>query len=292
MSKTLGILANALKPQAIRLVRRIILWAERHGHQVALNSELMRERRALGIDAKKYRGDRKKSDLILALGGDGVLLHAATTCYPCRAPILAVNLGSLGFNAQTLPRGMFQLIEDFFAGNAKMQLRCMLMASVFRGGRRVFRAPALNDVLVEKDTKSRIISLGVRANGAYVTDYRGDGLIISTPTGSTAYNLGVGGPILYPSLDVIVLSAMCPHALTNRPLLLPADTKLDVVFEQHKDRESAVLATDGQRWQALRSGDRVEVVRAAEPLRLVLNPDWDYFQALREKLHWGGSLHV
>jgi NAD+ kinase len=289
VKKTLAILANRDKPEAMGATKRIAAWAERRGYGVIMDRALMSALQVKRAAAKNYAGNPKQSDLIITLGGDGFLLHAATTLYPCSVPILAVNLGSLGFNAQSSAREIPQLVEAFFSGKVKLQVRFLLLASVIRGKRRIFHAAAVNDVAVTKEMKSRIIHVCLRVNGAFVTEYKSDGLIVSTPTGSTAYNLAAGGPILYPDLETIVVAPLCPHSLNERPLVLPAESRLEILYEQRKDREAAALTTDGQRWQALRSGDRVEIVRAGEPLRLVINPTWDYFKTLRHKLHWGSG---
>jgi NAD+ kinase len=199
-------------------------------------------------------------------------------------PILGVNLGSLGFLTATTLEEMFPALESVFAGDIELEERTLLTARVIRRGERLAPYVALNDVVITKSAMSRIINLSVSVEGRFATAYRADGLIISTPTGSTAYSLSAGGPILFPTLAAVVLTPICSHTLTNRPIVLAANQRIDVTLLTDQD---VALTLDGQVGFALREHDTVEVGPAGAPIRLVRFPQKDFFSVLRAKLKWG-----
>jgi NAD+ kinase len=199
-------------------------------------------------------------------------------------PILGVNLGGLGFLTATTLDEMLPALEALLAGRLAVEERMMLAARLVRGGQALSEHIALNDVVITKSAMSRIIDLSVSVDGRHATGYRADGLIVSTPTGSTAYNLSVGGPILFPTLDAVVLTPIAPHTLSNRPIVLPGTQRIDVTL---RGESEVMLTMDGQVGVHLRSGDVVQIEKAAARIRLLRFPQKDFFSVLRTKLKWG-----
>jgi len=223
-------------------------------------------------------------DLIVVLGGDGTLLSMARMVGDPSVPILGVNLGGLGFLTATTLEELFPALDAVFAGEIVLDDRMMLAARVMRGGERLTQYVALNDVVITKSAMSRIINLSVSVEGQYATAYRADGLIIATPTGSTAYSLSAGGPILFPTMEAVVITPICSHTLTDRPVVLPGSQRIEVTLLTDQD---VMLTIDGQEGLALREHDRVEVWQAVPRARLVRFPQKHFFSVLRAKLKWG-----
>jgi len=227
-------------------------------------------------------------DMVLVLGGDGTLLSMADAIGEAgsRIPILGVNFGSLGFLTEvTLPE-LFTSLEAAIAGRAHVETRLMIRATTRRDGRPFAQQIALNDAVVSKGTRARMIELSVSVGEEFVTRVKADGLIIATPTGSTAYNLAVGGPIVQPSVDALVLTPIAPHTLTNRPIVIPATWAVSVQPVMD-DRDEVHISFDGQVGFQLQAGDEITVKRADEPLRLIKPSTRSYFEVLRTKLKWG-----
>ena len=223
-------------------------------------------------------------DLVIVLGGDGTLLSMARAVGDLGVPILGVNLGGLGFLTATTLEEMLPALERLLAGGMEIEERMMLSARLRRGGQGIGDYIALNDVVITKSAMSRIIDLSVSVGGRHAISYRADGLIISTPTGSTAYNLSAGGPILFPTMDAVVLTPIAPHTLSNRPIVVPGAQRIEVTLRAEQD---VMLTMDGQIGVPLRERDVVEVQKAAARIRLVRFPQKDFFSVLRTKLKWG-----
>jgi NAD+ kinase len=223
-------------------------------------------------------------DLLIILGGDGTLLSMARAVGDLGVPLLGVNLGGLGFLTATTLDEMFPALEAYLAGHMAIEERMLLAARIVRNGQPLGEYAALNDIVITKSAMSRIIDLSVSVEGRYATAYRADGLIISTPTGSTAYSLSAGGPILFPTMDAVVLTPICSHTLTNRPIVVPGTDRIEVTLLADQE----VMATmDGQVGVGLREGDTVEIRKASSRIRLVRFPQKDFFSVLRTKLKWG-----
>ena len=227
----------------------------------------------------------KKVDLLIVLGGDGTLLAAARLLNERDIPILAVNLGGLGFLTSVTLSELYPLLELVVAGKYETTERMMLQAELLRNNHCVTKQRALNDAVVTKPDLARIMSFDLLVNDDFVGRYRADGLIISTPTGSTAYSLAAGGPIVFPLLQAFLVTPICPHMLTNRPLVIP-DTSRIVVDFSAADMPGH-LTVDGQIGFELQRGDRVVVTKAPSKIRLVRPPQKSYFEILRNKLRWG-----
>jgi NAD+ kinase len=224
-------------------------------------------------------------DLIVSLGGDGTLLAVARAVGTRRVPILGVNLGMLGFLTEVTVEEMLPVLEQAIAGRAPVVSRMRLEVLAVRGANELGRFVALNDAVITKTTLSRMIDLETFADGQEVTSYHADGLIVSTPTGSTAYSLSAGGPILLPGTEAIVLTPICPHALTQRPLVLPMESQVEVVV--HTLGAGATLTIDGQEGMELLDDDRVTLRRSPHPIDIVASSLRTRFEILQAKLRWG-----
>ncbi len=227
-------------------------------------------------------------DLVAVLGGDGTLLSMADAIGAAGSgiPILGVNFGSLGFLTEvTLPE-LYPALDAAVTGRAPIEERMMLRSSTLRAVERVPDFIALNDVVITKAARSRMIDLSVSVGDEFVTRVKADGLIVATPTGSTAYNLAAGGPIVQPTLDALILTPIAPHTLTNRPVVIPANAAVRV--QPHMDdRDELFVTFDGQAGFQLRAGDEIRICRAERPMRLIRPSTRSYFTVLRQKLKWG-----
>jgi len=225
------------------------------------------------------------ADLIIVLGGDGTMLAVARYLKGQDVPILGVNLGGLGFLTEISVEEMPIMLEKVVSRQYKTSTRIMLDVSVIRAGGKVFEFSVLNDAVITKDALARIIDIEVYVNSVYLTTYKADGLIFSTPTGSTGYSLSAGGPILYPSLKNIIVTPICPHMLTNRPIIIPEDVSMMAVLKSMNER--VVLTIDGQIGFPLEYRDEVVVKKSPHTVRLIKSSFRGYFEILREKLKWG-----
>jgi NAD+ kinase len=223
--------------------------------------------------------------MIIVLGGDGTLLSVARLVGGYEVPILGVNLGGLGFLTEIHLEELYRVLERVIQGDYKKDEREVLNVTVFRRGDQMAEFTVLNDAVINKGALARIIDLETTINGEYISTFKSDGLIISTPTGSTAYSLSAGGPIVYPSLHCIVITPICSHTLTNRPIVIPDDVAIRIVLKT-EDQE-VILTLDGQLGFPLEFGDVVEVKKAQYRIFLIQSPYRHYFGLLREKLKWG-----
>jgi NAD+ kinase len=225
-----------------------------------------------------------KADLIITFGGDGTLLSVARHA-PDDVPILGVNMGTLGFLTEVQVEEFPAVLERVLAGDFTAEARVAFDVAV-RGGKRDQRTyRVLNDATINKSALARIVEMEVKVSGALVSHFRADGLIVSTPTGSTAYNLSAGGPIIYPTMGAMLLTPICPHMLTNRPIVLPDSVEVEIGIATQK--QEIFLTLDGQEGLPLGEHDRVCVKKSAATVLLIQSPDKDYFQVLRKKLKWG-----
>jgi len=282
--KRVGIVAKPGATEARDVILRLLEWLAGRG----LTPVLEKETAAL-VPAARVASVGKPElpaqvDLVVVLGGDGTLLSMARAVGDLGVPLLGVNLGGLGFLTATTLEEMLPALEALLAGRMAADERMMLTTRVVRNGQRLCEYAALNDVVITKAAMSRIIDLAVSVEGQHATEYRADGLIISTPTGSTAYSLSAGGPILFPTMDAIVLTPICSHTLTNRPIVLPGMHRVEVTLLADQE---VMVTVDGQVGVNLKQGDTVEVVKAAARIRLVRFPQKDFFSVLRTKLKWG-----
>ena len=291
--KTIGVLARPDLAEAGPALGDLVAWLRKRGVSVLLESRtaklLPRRDRTIAVAAGKDVA--AAADALVVLGGDGTLLAVSHLLARRAVPVLGVNFGSLGFLTEIALSELYPVLEGVLAGKYEYDERRMLHASVRRAGKANEEGDVLNDVVVTKAALSRIIELDVFVNGLFVSAFRADGLIVSSPTGSTAYNLAAGGPILHPRLPAIVLTPICPHMLTNRPLVVDDGAAIEVRLQPPRNvRDVEVHVTfDGQRGFALKGQDSVLVTRSPRSLRLVRAPARDFFAVLRTKLKWGES---
>ncbi len=228
----------------------------------------------------------RTADLVVVLGGDGTLIHAQSLLHGRAAPILGVNMGSLGFMTEVPQDELYAMLELVLAGTARMSERMKLRVHLHRGGapEPVLDAEVMNDVVISKSALSRMAELDTRCSGEFVTTYKADGVIVATPTGSTAYSLAANGPIMYPTMRGVIIAPICPHTLTQRPLVVPDDENIEIVLVNDTE---VYLTLDGQHGMPLQRGDRVQVKQSLDRVLLVRNPHIDFFGILRAKLRWG-----
>jgi NAD+ kinase len=228
----------------------------------------------------------RSADVVVVLGGDGTLIHAQYLLGGRPAPILGVNMGSLGFMTEVPQSRLYEALEQVLAGEAKVSERMKLRVHLHKGGapERALDAEVLNDVVIAKSALSRMAELETRCSGDYVTTYKADGVIVATPTGSTAYALAANGPIMYPTMRGVIIAPICPHTLTQRPLVVPDDENIEIILTNDTE---VYLTLDGQKGLPLRRGDRVQVKQSLNRVLLVRNPNLDFFGILRAKLRWG-----
>ncbi len=228
-----------------------------------------------------------RSDLIIVLGGDGTLLNVARIAHPHGVPILGVNLGNLGFLTETTQEDLYPTLQKVLNGKCEIEHRMLLNASLWRNKTKLCDFNVLNDIVINKGALAQIVNLTVLVNDQPMTSYRADGLIIATPTGSTAYSLSAGGPIIHPSMHALVLSPICPFALTNRPIVVPDTSRITVKLSTRHEEEDVRITLDGKVGYAMESGDILEAEKASVTVKLVQAPGKNYYHTLREKLHWG-----
>ncbi len=281
--KRVGIIAKPHKAEAGAVLRELLAWLHRRGVQPLYDEETAALAGAVGGHPKTTLPELV--DLLLVLGGDGTLLSVARLVGTRDVPILGVNLGALGFLTEVTLEELYSTLEGVLQGTYEVTRRILLSSAVRREGERVAEYVALNDAVIHKSDLARIIELETWIDDQYVTTFRADGLIISTPTGSTAYGLSAGGPIVYPTLGALVVTPICPHTLTFRPLVIPDAATVKIV--QASEGESAYLTLDGQVGFTLHHRDVIEVGRSDHTIALIKVPGKSYFQILRAKFKWG-----
>ncbi len=279
--KRIGIIVKKGVPEALNAIKGLLPLLKKKGFVVFVESDP-----ATILKIKGYHRERIPSlvDMIMVLGGDGTLLSAASLVGDKGIPILGVNVGSLGFITEITVNEIQEGIERIISKGYLVEERIMLSARVYRRRKKVFKASALNDVVIHKSALARMIGFDIHINQRYVTALRADGLIISTPTGSTAHSLSAGGPILYPTLESFVITPICPHTLTQRPIVLPDKFIPKITI---KGGDDVYLTLDGQTGFPLNVEDIIEVKKADYKTKFIRFHDRDYFEILRTKLKWG-----
>jgi NAD+ kinase len=280
--RSVGVCLKPGQPQAAKTLRELVKWLADRGIDARVDAECAR---LVDLPPEETSAMADDVDLLVSLGGDGTLLAVARGAGRHRVPILGVNLGTLGFLTEVNVEEMFPALEAVLAGEAEIVSRMRLEVVVSRDGLERGRFLALNDAVITKTALSRMIDLVTFADGQEVTTYHADGLIVSTPTGSTAYSLSAGGPLLLPDLEAIVLTPICPHSLNHRPLVLPEGAEIEVVVRTRGGE--ATVTMDGQEGLELEEGDRVLMRRSPHPVDIVASPLRSRFQILQAKLRWG-----
>jgi NAD+ kinase len=285
LPKSVGIIFKHNFEPARTECQRLKDWFTQRG--VTVYTEEMASRSYLSQCLEEETGIPDTVDWVVVLGGDGTLLGAARKVGRYGVPILGINLGGLGFLTEIPLKRLYKDMEKLIAGEIEIETRLMLEASVLRDNEEKCRFSVLNDVVINKGALARIIDLRVSIDGRFLSTFRADGLIVSSPTGSTGYNLSAGGPILYPNLEALILTPICPFALTQRPIILPYTSVIEIKMGENS--EQVTLTFDGQVGFDLMDNDRIIVSKSKKKLKLIKSPDQDYFDILRTKLKWGES---
>jgi len=267
-------------------VRNVLITTKPKQPEVALvAAELVEWFRHRNVQASLDSDTAGSADLAVVVGGDGTLLATARLLGDHQVPIVAINYGGLGFLTEVTLDEMYPALERVLAGEFVTQTRMMVEVQLLGPGKSAASHRALNDVVINKGTLSRMIELEARVDGQYVSRFRADGLIVSTPTGSTAYNISAGGPIIYPTMSAMIVTPICSHTLTNRPIVLPENVKIEIMLRSPQD--DVHVTVDGQVGMNLRMDDRLVVTKSNVAVKLVAPPDKNYFDVLRGKLKWG-----
>lgn len=284
MIRSVGIVCKPLKDVVSSIVPALLAWLRERHIQVAVDQETA-ACIDLGVPVLPREDLADNADLLIVLGGDGTLLSAARALKGHKVPILAVNLGGLGFLTSVTRDELYPLLERVVRGEHHISERMMLNAETIRAGVTTEQQIALNDAVINKAALARMLDFDVYVDGAQIGRYRADGLIVATPTGSTAYSLAAGGPIVHPHLDAFVITPICPHMLTNRPLVIPDTSRVEIDIAAAE--EPVYLTMDGQVGFQLEPKDRVAISKSASRVYFVQSPQKSYFEVLRSKLRWG-----
>ena len=280
--RVVGVCLKTAQPQAAGVVRGLEKWLTERGRAVRLDEEAAEWVGRAGLPREQVAAE---SDVVVVLGGDGTLLSVARASGSRPVPVLGVNLGTLGFLTEVALDELFAAMERVLADEIRVEPRMRLDVRVLRGGDVRASYLALNDAVITGAALARMIEIETRANGLDVTTYHADGLIVATPTGSTAYSLSAGGPIVLPEVEAMMLTPICPHTLTQRPLVLPGRTEIELRMRSRSD--GVQLTVDGQAGVALREEDVVSVRQSSHPLHLITSSVRTRYEILREKLRWG-----
>jgi len=287
--RRVGIIVKPHQPEALQTVCGVVEWLVQRSILVFGTADLERERieHQTGCAVEAFAPDQLAAnvDLMIVLGGDGTMIATARMLGDCEVPVLGVNYGGLGYLAEFRVEELYTALESILAGNYRVDTRVMLAAELLRGAEEVTRSRVLNDVVINKSALARIIEIDAYLNDQFVNSFRADGLIVSTPTGSTAYNLSAGGPVIYPSMNAIVITPICPFTLSNRPIVVPDDAVIELCLKT--EREDVALTLDGQVGFPLQSQDRVRIRKSSATFKLVQPMNRNYFDVLRDKLRWG-----
>lgn len=284
----IGLVVRPGNTQAFELGRELLRWSAKHNHRVLFESKTAV---AYGADGLNVEELVKRADPIVILGGDGTMIGVARYVGPASPLLVGVNFGTLGFLTELCPSDLLPVMEKLTAAHSEVAVaeRAMLRCEVLRGegaqSACVFSSQAVNDVVIQKGAHDRLLDLDVSVNGEDVVRVRSDGLIVATPTGSTAYSLAAGGSIVYPELDVCLLTPICAHSLSLRPIVLALSSVIEVRVPQYDG--SVVAVADGQVRVDLQPGDRVHITKSQFKVRFVNSPEKSYFAILRGKLNWG-----
>jgi len=276
--RSVGIVVKPNNDEALRTSNELSEWLDARG---------------ISVKCSPFVGDHESregefdlaADLVVVLGGDGTMISTARLVGDAQILVLGVNYGSLGYLAEFRIEEMFPALEAILIGDYAVDRRVMLKAEHWRDGEMLAAGRVLNDVVINKAAIARIIGIDVKLDGQFVNAFRADGLIVSTPTGSTAYNLSAGGPIIYPSMNAVVLTPICPFTLTNRPIVVPDAAMIELELEN--ENEGVVLTLDGQTGYPMRARDRVRIRKSSTMFNIVQPANRNYFDVLRNKLKWG-----
>jgi len=282
--RNIGIISRPRRSNLSEVVPPLLVWLEARGIHVVYDQETATSL-AEPSEGRSREQVAAASDLLLVLGGDGTLLAAARVAASRGIPILPINMGSLGFLTSFRLEELYPALEDILAGRLTISERVMLHAELQRGDKILDKQTVVNEVVINKGALARMIELELSIDRDFVCRYRADGLIVASPTGSTAYSLSAGGPIVHPAVESFIITPICPHTLSDRPVVV-SDTSI-IEVKLSAGTESVFLTLDGQKGIPLQATDRVRVSRAQQLLKLIQTPNKSYFEILRNKLKWG-----
>lgn len=282
-SKLAAIVSRPAREEVARTVPELLAWLHAHGYEVIVDPETAKYSNGQEQVLRSQMSSRPL-DLVIVLGGDGTLLSAVRDTAVTDAPLLGVNLGSLGFLTDVPLSSLFPMLEQIAQGSAPIEQRTLMKCELMRGEEILGSYKAFNDVVVNKTALARLNNYDLFVDKSFVSSYRADGMIVATPTGSTAYSLSAGGPVVMPTVNAFVITPVAPHSLTHRPLVVPDSSIVEIVLRS--DEEVAYLSMDGQPGLDLRDGDRVRCHRSDHKVSL-FRTDADFFHVLRSKLKWG-----
>jgi NAD+ kinase len=287
--KSIGVIVKRHQPDALETLCALTKWLSERGITFVGLPEIEREQiehnTGCQIQVVNEAEMPERVDLMLVLGGDGTMIATGRMLGDNQVPVIGVNYGGLGYLAEFPIEELFPALEAILAGEYKVQQRLMLSVELWRGDEIVTRNRVLNDVVVNKSALARIIEIEAYLNDQFVSSFRADGLIVATPTGSTAYNLSAGGPIIFPSMNAMVITPICPFTLSNRPIVVPDDSVIEIRLITKN--EEVALTLDGQVGCNLQAGDRILIRKSRTAFNLVQPPNRNYFEVLRDKLKWG-----
>ena len=287
--KRVGIVVKPHHPDALKTLCGVVDWLSQRGIALVGGPEIERERieheTGCAVEVVQPEQLAASVDLMLVLGGDGTMIATARMLGDTEVPVLGVNYGGLGYLAEFRIEELYAALESILAGNYAVEKRVMLAVELMRGDESVTHNRVLNDVVINKSALARIIEIEAHLNQQFVNSFRADGLIVSTPTGSTAYNLSAGGPVIYPSMNAVVITPICPFTLSNRPIVVPDESLIELrLITQNED---VALTLDGQVGVPLKPEDRVVIRKSKTSFNLVQPMNRNYFDVLRDKLRWG-----
>ena len=287
--KRIGIVLKPHQPEALKTICELVVWLAERDIKLVGGPQIERERiehqTGCPVDELEDEDIARDVDLILVLGGDGTMIATARMIGDREVPVLGVNYGGLGYLAEFRIEELYSALESILAGNYRLDKRVMLAVELRRGETAPILSRVLNDVVINKSALARIIEIETYLNRQFVNSFRADGLIVSTPTGSTAYNLSAGGPVIFPSMNSVVITPICPFTLSNRPIVVPDDAEIELLLKT--DNEEVALTLDGQVGFPLKVEDRVAIRKSRTTFNLIQPMNRNYFDVLRDKLRWG-----
>lgn len=282
--KTIGIISRPRRANLAEVVPGLLDWLKKRGVNAVYDAETASCLKGDGVGNTRHQ-IAEQAELFLVLGGDGTLLAASREASAKGIPILPINMGSLGFLTNFTVEELYPALEATLFGQHSIEERVLLLVERINHDQILTHQRVLNDAVVHKGTLARMIELELHIDGGFVCRYRADGLIIATPTGSTAYSMSAGGPIVHPAVESILITPICPHTLSDRPVVVPDTAKIELRLCESSD--SIFLTLDGQTGSPTQIGDRIRITRAPERLKLIHSPNKTYFEILRNKLKWG-----
>ena len=285
----IGIVLKPHQPEALKTICELGVWLAERNIQLFGGPEIERARieTQTGCAVEEVPSEKLAGavDLMLVLGGDGTMIATARMIGDQEVPVLGVNYGGLGYLAEFRIEELYTALESILAGNYRLDKRVMLAVELVRDGVALTTNRVLNDVVINKSALARIIEIEAFFNSQFVNSFRADGLIVSTPTGSTAYNLSAGGPVIFPSMNTVVITPICPFTLSNRPIVVPDNAEIELILKT--DKEEVALTLDGQVGFPLKVEDRVVIRKSRTAFNLIQPSNRNYFDVLRDKLRWG-----